>query len=143
MIRHFILTAYQCATCDECFDQPNTLQHHLRLYHSDQLRQNLSKIQKCIVCSENIDPNKNEYHVCVQGKTMRCEYCVEVFSSTPQLLYHLNVAHIRDKSNYACDRCPKIFGMKLLLDCHRLSHDNFDQGIKRKLKCEPKSCEYG
>lgn len=131
-------TAYQCGACNECFEQPLILERHLRLNHYGRLKQNLQKIQKCMVCRENIDMNQSgiNRHVCMQRNVIECEFCEKEFISTTRLVRHLEKVHM-DCKFHKCDRCEKKFRMKWLIDCHSLSHDIFDRHLGKitELKC--------
>lgn len=97
-------------------------------------------IQVCIVCRENVSKNEIYRHLCMammvcEPRRKPCEHCGKQFSSTLNLLRHLDMAHM-DKKIHKCDRCQQVFGMKLLMDYHMQSHDKIDQELANNLTCK-------
>lgn len=109
--------AYQCGTCNECFEQPRALERHLNEKHFNQTNQPMDIILKCVVCCENFDKNEINQHLCISQEKITCEYCEKEFSSTARILKHLSAAH-KNKEIYKCNRCQQYFGMNLLMVVH-------------------------
>lgn len=126
---NFSPPAFQCGTCDECFEKPRTLKKHVQQEHSETFF-----VRKCIVCRENITQIETGRHLCVQQGQVECEYCKKGFNSTSRLLRHLSIVH-KDKKILECDRCQHLFGMQLLLDWHIQSHDRTDKRKEGELRC--------
>lgn len=81
--------------------------------------------KRCEVCYKQfISSEEQRLHMCgtieVSGP-IKCEYCSGSFQAISQLLAHLDCEH-DNRTMYRCQKCPKFFGMKQLVDLHEKYH---------------------
>lgn len=91
----------------------------------------VDEISKCKLCNTCIKTAEIEYHVCIDGGTLSCKYCIQVFTSTDSFLKHLADANHRTlmkrdreaKKFFKCNKCQLAYTMRVLLKCHKKSHE--------------------
>jgi KRAB domain-containing zinc finger protein len=121
-----------CTVCDRKFSTSGALEHHAKLC--------FCKPEKCEIC-QKIYKNKNMLvlHKLIHGAVSShpCQYCNRKFVFASSLEQHLIADH-RDKLQFLCKGCNKVFHSKLELIIHRKSHPKPE--LKQKNKCSEYLC---
>ncbi|XP_031621088.1 zinc finger protein 184-like isoform X2 [Contarinia nasturtii] len=137
---------FKCAKCDMCFDVPGDLLSHNRQYSCDvdfesgkfqcfvcnKMFDKIALLQKhmntvhdrskaCEICSKKLDTDELSTHICGNETTIQCEYCHKNFTSTIDLLKHLDSSDEKKKM-YRCDVCLEFFPMMILKHQHMTQH---------------------
>lgn len=126
---YYSIAAYQCGSCDECFESTSELGGHITQHHTAPVSERIFKrkrfintdFETCIVCGTKTSATKMDNHLCVHEKSVSCEYCAQEFSSIKLILEHLEVNH-DDQILHSCTECSQSFRMQLMLDRHRKYH---------------------
>lgn len=113
----FLFAAFQCGTCNECFEKPGELETHIHIVHGIRKRQSIEAIKKCIVCCKFLNQYETNRHLCTDLNQIECEHCHKEYKTTSGLLRHLNAVHTTEML-YECARCQQEFRMKLLMTIH-------------------------
>ncbi|XP_055322856.1 zinc finger protein 208-like [Sitodiplosis mosellana] len=132
---------FKCGLCDVAFELPKQLSCHVRENHDskDSFQCYLCKFdfatvkqlwmhmkrhardQKCDICKTELTLNELNSHLCGDGKSIRCDYCVDDFTITSKLVDHLEKSHKKRKI-HRCEICSKVFWSIALKELHMLSH---------------------
>lgn len=107
---------FECYICKIEFPSKVDVRNHLKLHTA-------ARDMKCVVCQENFTSNELDYHMCLNEKSIVCDYCNTSFNATVKLLQHLESAH-DDRTIYKCRKssCPQFFGMITLRTWHENEH---------------------
>lgn len=109
---------FECFLCKAKFKTIRDARAHLE-------KHNAATPHICSICSMRFSRNLFEQHLCY-GKTIQCDYCPSVFSSTIVLLNHLE-SHKQQKKLHKCNECPKLFPMEYLMKAHRREHNYMEK----------------
>lgn len=87
--------------------------------------------EMCELCCKELNQLEVETHLCLDmQKRISCPYCATSFRSTKHFLRHLTLLHRSAMQNdgkniqYTCDKCPKKYGLAMLLEYHQKSHES-------------------
>lgn len=121
---------YECRICKMKFNAPKLLEKHMKTHDIGNNEQNAKDVDfsKCIVCCEYA----YEPHMCGEEKQIDCGYCLKKYTSTKELLAHLDT-HNKDIKIYRCVECFKNFRMEILLKIHQKYHA--EHPINKSLTC--------
>lgn len=105
-------TSFTCPSC------PNTAFSKLKSFRQHML--NHRKWRRCQICLKSLYGDAVEAHLCGDQEQIHCEYCDENFTTTVDLVKHLN-SHTA-KQFYHCEKCNKFMSMKILKEYHVEQH---------------------
>lgn len=83
---------------------------------------------KCQLCCKRLSLTEMDHHLCLeQREYLKCTYCLMTFNATKSFLNHIGVHQAALKIDrkykfFKCQKCPVVYVMKVLLDCHKMSH---------------------
>lgn len=103
--------SFECYQCRMKFKSLCKVRMHLREHDPRHL---------CRICIKRFTKQEFETHLC-SGDNMNCDQCSESFTSTMDLVNHLENDH-RLPLKYKCYKCARKYQMKLLLDIHKETH---------------------
>lgn len=113
---------FECYLCKMELKSIEEGQTHLRL-HAD------GTPHQCQICSMRYSRKGLDEHLC-RGRSVKCDYCADVFHTTLSLLQHLQ-CHKGQETSHKCRACCQRFPMKFLRDVHRSAFD-----VHRPFQCE-------
>lgn len=122
-----IAVEYECYLCKRKYKNLKFMRKHMRNHMNDgSITSHL-----CPICRTEQDRTNMNTHLCSGKNDVQCEYCSKGFKSTNKLLKHLDKVHRTNRRFYRCDKCPMLFPMIWLKDCHQNTHaDEPDQHLK-------------
>lgn len=107
------------------------------------------EMSTCKLCKKNV---LLAQHLCsIYQKSLLCKYCNSRFSTTDSFLKHLSepdhAAKIKqDRKNkifYRCNQCKLAYPMRVLLQCHQISHKTEKMEMRNSLHVEKqKRCKH-
>lgn len=110
---------YECYICKNLYDSLPMIYQHMKVHTEP----------KCHICG--YDGNQLDQHLCVEEKYISCEYCSQQYSSTKELLEHLDSVH-SEKKMHKCGRCLESFRMVHLIRIHHMQI----HGMTRVFRCD-------
>lgn len=113
---------FQCFVCKKMLKRFSLLEKHMQARHD--------KSEKCKICNKLLDAHELMSHICENDTTIQCEYCDKSFTSTVDLLKHLDNSDEKKKM-YRCDECDEFLPMKILRQYHMTQHS----GISKPFMC--------
>lgn len=123
------MTPFECYICNISFESRFAIVDHMKQHGP--LRN-----EKCEICNEMCTAKELQNHLC-DGieNTIQCEYCIEFFGATTNLIRHIETVHKTEKILHRCDMCRQFFGMEKLRDLHKMNHKEQQKDVENFI-CE-------
>ncbi|KAI2800437.1 chromatin remodeling [Blomia tropicalis] len=108
----------KCIQCNKYYSNKYTLNHHVRLYHSNNV-----PMYECTQCPKKF----REYtildrHMWIHLRPFACQKCVKTFNTLEELNIHA-AKHCVPRP-FVCGECGKSFQSQSALRNHHLTHSN-------------------
>ncbi|XP_062558537.1 transcription factor grauzone-like [Armigeres subalbatus] len=123
IIVHLDPTYFRCKHCTKIMSSRRSLIRH---YHSVHLSEEGKKFS-CDMCPKKFGKQflLNDHIKCAHDHNkcdptyFRCKHCTKIMSSRRSLTRHYHNAHLSEEGKkFNCDKCPKKFGKRFLLNDH-------------------------
>lgn len=111
----------KCRHCPGTFKNPSALARHMRLSHSEKLRD-----YRCRTCNfrTSIEKEARNHRESHRLKKLVCHFCGQAFSKTNNLKYHM--ASHSDARPFKCETCGSAFKTTKALGAHKKTHMAYD-----------------
>ncbi len=124
---------YQCGYCQDTFDSQNSMENHIRHFHSEKVNESDISTEN-ESCDEEVNVLKDLIVVQTESiiDTFECFPCEQTFKSEEDLARHIQEVHDKESSdksssksrprNYKCSSCQKSFYTNSDLWSHERIH---------------------
>ena len=126
-------TKYKCNDCSLSFETPVAKKKHKAAEH-----QYPCTFRGCVKVFTDKSYRKNHIRVIHNGeKNHQCNICAVAFGKSSALQNHIYTIHtdVKDKTEFICDICEKVFYQKVKLELHRSIHSG-----EKPHQCEIQDC---
>ena len=108
-----------CTLCNKTFPKLEVLNDHMKLIHQESPSMRVERLERTIRASLEKTSKNTDGSKC--QKSLDCTECGICFINREEQVSHENKYHAKNKSEYICDLCDRIFPNSV----ERLNHKLF------------------